>query len=176
MLLNIAKVHVNDDGASSSSNRNTVYNSRPACNDDACMFNLPFSVMQQTADSIYDTIMDVISVIHTINNISHLALNMCQLRHLPPDIDKFIIHHLNDHVPSSTITKLVLQTYDWIISQKVIYQYRDNLEYLILKEASDLPYDTPVDRLIAEFSKKSDICFVYFTHNINSEFVTYQKK
>jgi len=44
----------------------------------------------------------------------HLSLSfehvVMPLRHLPPYIDTFIIHHLNEHVLLSTITKLVLQT------------------------------------------------------------------
>ena len=38
------------------------------------------------------------------------------------------------------------------------------------------PNGTPVDRLIAEFSKKNDISYLYETHEIQSRFETHKNK
>ena len=63
------------------------------------------------------------------------------------DIDIFIIRQLNKHIPPSTITKLKLKTYGRVISEKSINQYRDNLEYSILKETYSLLEGTPIARV-----------------------------
>ena len=38
------------------------------------------------------------------------------------------------------------------------------------------PRDTPVDRLIADFSKQDEISYLYATHDLQSSFVTYVKE
>ena len=35
---------------------------------------------------------------------------------------------------------------------------------------------TPVDHLIAEFSNKKDISYLYVTHDVQSRFVTHKKE
>ena len=42
-------------------------------------------------------------------------------------------------------------------------------------DTSELPYGTPIDKLIAEFKLKSYVSFWYVLHNMNSRFVTYRK-
>ena len=44
-----------------------------------------------------------------------------------------------------------------------------------MKAASDLPYGTPVEKLIAEFQLKKYIRFCYVLHDMDSGFVTYRK-
>ena len=85
---------------------------------------LHFFAMQQTANGNYNTVVDVIHIIHntkTTPSLSFECVSM-ELWHLSPGIDTFIIHHLNEHVPSSTITKLVLQTYGRVITDKSIHR------------------------------------------------------
>ena len=44
-----------------------------------------------------------------------------------------------------------------------------------LKKSSDKLYGTPVERLIALFSMRNDVSFIYVMHGINSGCVTYRK-
>ena len=159
-------------------NRNKSYTPRPVCNDDRCKFN--FTIICNKGDEKwylrYSYRTNKCNPYHN----GHIPLCVehvtMALRHLPPEIDQFIVHHLNEHVHSTTIAKLILQTYGKVVTAMAIRQYRDNINYSILKATSDLPYGTPVERLIAEFSKKTDVSFVYVTHDINSGFVTCQKR
>ena len=98
------------------------------------------------------------------------------MHHSPYDIDQFIIHDLNDYVPSSTISILIFQSYNKVISQQYVYHYCGRLPYYISKKTSDLPYMTLVESLISEFSNKPDMSFVYVTLAINSGFVTDMKR
>ena len=80
---------------------------------------------------------------------------------------------INDNVSSNIISKLVLQ-FDRGIDEVEIYHYSSNLSYFLLKETSDVPYGTPVERLIAEFNQKTDVrfCYGYALHYVDSGFVT----
>ena len=98
-----------------------------------------------------------------------------RIKHLPKDVDEFIISSINNHVSSSVISNLVLTLYHRTITEVDICHYRDTLSNSLLKEASDLPYGTPVDKLIAEFQLKKDVSFCYVLHDMNSGFVTYKK-
>ena len=42
----------------------------------------------------------------------------------------------------------------------------------LLDASSSSPYGTPVDRLISDFSGRSDTSYIYVTHSIDSGFVT----
>ena len=98
------------------------------------------------------------------------------LRHLLPKLDQFNIHHLKENVHPTTIARLVLKSCGKVITVMAIYQYRDTADYSILKSTCDLLYGTPVERLIAKFTKTSDVSFVYVTHDIKSKFLSYQKR
>ena len=173
------KPHIVDDNTTSCNNQgNKVYTPRPICKDVACTFN--FTIFCNKSDQgwylSYSSGHNKCSPYHKHHlpiNIEHISIS---LRHLPPAIDTFIIHLLNERVPPSTITKLVSQHYGKTISEQSVFKQRDNISYSLLKETSDLPYGTPVERLIAEFSMKSDVSFMYVTHDIDSGFVTHQKR
>ena len=76
------------------------------------------------------------------------------LRHLYPELDQGIIHHPKENVHPTTIVRLILQLYGKVVTEMFIYQYRDTAAYSILKATCDLPYGTPVEHLIAKFTKK----------------------
>ena len=158
--------------------RNKSYTPRPVCNGDLCDFNFSFFCNRED-DKWYLRYPFRKNKCNPCHN-GHLPLCVehvtMALRHLPPEIDQFIIHHLNEHVHTTTIAKLILQSYGKVVTDKSIRQYRDKMSYSILKATSDLPYGTPVECLIAEFSKKPDVSFVYVTHDLNSGFVTSQKR
>ena len=63
-----------------------------------------------------------------------------------------------------------------IISEQCVFKHRDNLSYSLLKATSELLYGTPIEYLISEFSLKPDVSSIYVTHNIDSGFVTHQKR
>ena len=69
----------------------------------------------------------------------------------------------------------MLQRFGKIISKVGVWYYHDKLEYKLLVDTSELPYGTPIDKLIAEFKLKSYVSFWYVLHNMNSRFVTYRK-
>ena len=69
----------------------------------------------------------------------------------------------------------MLTQYQRTLSEVDICHYRDKLSYNLLKAASDLPYGTPVEMLIAQFQLKKDVSFCYVLHDMNSGFVTYRK-
>ena len=97
------------------------------------------------------------------------------LHHLPPELDQFTINHLKENFHPTTIAILILQSYGKVVTEMVIYQYRDTTAYSLLKATCDLPYGTSVEQLITKFTKKHDVSFVYVTHDVKSKFVTYQK-
>ena len=55
----------------------------------------------------------------------------------------------------------MLQLYHRTINEVDICHYRDQLSFTLLKAASDLPYGTPVEKLIAEFQLKKNVSFCY---------------
>ena len=69
----------------------------------------------------------------------------------------------------------MLQLYQRTITEVDVCHYRDKLSYNLLRAASDLPYGTPVEKLIAEFQLKKDVSFCYVLHDMDSGFVTYRK-
>ena len=78
-----------------------------------------------------------------------------RIKHFPQDVDDFIKGSIQNHVSSSVISQLVLTLYQRTLSELDICHYRDKLSFNLLKEASDLPYGTPVEMLIAEFQLKN---------------------
>ena len=69
----------------------------------------------------------------------------------------------------------MLQLYKRPITEVDVCHYRSKLSYNLLKETDDLPYGTPVEKLIAEFQHKKDVSFCYVLHDMDSGFVTYRK-
>ena len=74
-----------------------------------------------------------------------------KVSHLTVDIDTFIKHHINQRVTDGTKTNLIRETFRKIVSESVIYKYRNKSMYATLKGSSDKPYGTPVERLISHF-------------------------
>ena len=97
------------------------------------------------------------------------------IKHLPHDVDTFIKASLDKCVSSSVICQLVLQLYKRSITEVDVCHYRYKLSYNLLKATSDVPYGTPVEKLIAEFQLKKDVSFCYVLHDMDSGFVTYRK-
>ena len=77
-----------------------------------------------------------------------------KIKHLPQDVDEYIISSINNGLSSSMIANQVLTIYHRTINEVDICHYRDRLSDSLLKECSELPYGTPVDKLIAEFQLK----------------------
>ena len=69
-------------------------------------------------------------------------------------MDDFITGSIKENVGSGVICNLVLTLYQRTLIEIDICHYRDKLSFNLLKEASDLPYGTPVEMLIAEFQLK----------------------
>ena len=94
---------------------------------------------------------------------------------MPQAVDELIQGSIKQNISSSIISQLALQLHQRTLSEVDICHYRDKLSLNLLKEASHLPYGTPVEMLIAEFQLKKDVSFCYVLHDMNSGFVTYKK-
>ena len=57
-----------------------------------------------------------------------------------------------------------------------IPQYRKKLINSLMMDTIGHPYGTVVDCLVAEFSKKDDISYLFVTHDLQSGFVTHKKE
>ena len=73
------------------------------------------------------------------------------------------------------IISLFKELFNETISKHSIEGIRDEESNKITNEVSKSPVGTDVDRLIAQFSLKADVNFVYVKHDINSSFMTYKK-
>ena len=98
-----------------------------------------------------------------------------KMKHLPQDVDEYIISSIRNGLSSSIIANQVFTLYHRTINEVDICHYRDRLSDRLLKECSEEPFGTPVDKLIAEFQIKLDVSFCYVLHDISSGFVTYKK-
>jgi hypothetical protein len=155
-------------------NFNKEYTSRPQEQCDTCPFNI--SIVLNKIDQLwylrYDSYLR--NKIVTIHRgylsvcVDHIPIKSV---HLTADIDTFIKHHINQRVTASTITNPIRETYGKNVSESDIYKYRNKLMYATLKESSDKPYGTPVERLISHFSSREDVSFIYVIHDMNYGFV-----
>ena len=137
----------------SSSRKNKVSTSRPSTSDVACTFNI--TVICSKIDKKWylryrsgRCKCDGKHKGHIPVHCKHISQS---IKHLPHDVDTFIKNSLENHVSSSAITQLVLQQYNHTITEVDICHYRNKISYNFCKSTSDLPYGTPVEKLISEF-------------------------
>ena len=73
------------------------------------------------------------------------------------------------------IISLFKELFNETISKHSFEGIRNEESNKITNEVSKSPVGTDVDRLIAQFSLKSNVSFVYVKHDINFSFMTYKK-
>ena len=161
----------------SSPKKNKISTCRPATKAESCPFN--FTVICSKSDEKWYLRYRSRKCQcngHHKGHIPVLTSHRSQsIKHLPHHVDEFIQASLDKCVSSSVICQLVLQLYQKTITEVDVCHYRSKLSYNLLKATSDLPYGTPVEKLIAEFQHKKDVSFCYVLHDMNSGFVTYRK-
>ena len=100
--------------------------------------------------------------------------NVC-ITDVPDDTMKYIDECLQEQIAAPLICNLVRSRYNVSVSEKLINRYRHKMMYDVLNECNDKPYGSPVDRLIALFTARNDVSFVYITHHMESGYVTHRK-
>ena len=83
-----------------------------------------------------------------------------RIKHLPNNVDDFITGSIKEGLGSGVICNLVLNQFKRTLTEVDVCHYRDKLSFNLLKQASVLPYGTPVEMLIAEFHLKKDLCII----------------
>ena len=179
---NMESDDVNDTDSNLSSNvtstkKNKVSTCRPINKASACKFNI--TVICSKSDHKWYLRYRKGNCKCEGNHHGHLPIKNThvsqKIKHLPQDVDNYIISSINNGLSSSVIANQVFTLYHRTINEVDICHYRDRLSDKLLKECSEEPYGTPVDKLIAEFGLKKDVSFCYVLHDINSGFVTYKK-
>jgi len=84
----------------------------------------------------------------------------------------YINQLLQQKISASLISNVVQARYKITINQQAIRRHHRKLLLPLLNDASSTPYGSAVDRLISDFSGRSDTSYMYVTHSINSGFVT----
>ena len=115
---------------------NKEYTPRPQQQCDTCTFNI--SIVFIKTDQLwylrYDGYLcnNIVSVHrgHLLVCVDYIPINV---RHLTPEIDTFIKHHINQCVTAGTIMNLIRETYGKIVSESAIYKYREKRTYATLK-------------------------------------------
>ena len=157
--------------------KNKVSTCRPISKASACKFNI--TVICSKSDNKWYLRYRSGNCKCEGNHQGHLPVHSThisqRIKHLPQAVDELIQGSIKKNISSSIISQLALQLHQRTLSEVDICHYRDKLSLNLLKEASHLPYGTPVEMLIAEFQLKEDVSFCYVLHDMNSGFATYKK-
>ena len=162
---------------SSSPKKNKVSTNRPSTSDGACTLNI--TVIYRKIDHTWHLRYQSGNCKSDGNHKGRIPVHSSHIsqsiKHLPNDVDTFIQVSIQNHVSYSIIYQLVLQLYQQTLTEVDICHYRDKLSYNLLRAAFDLPYGTPIEKLITEFRLKKDVSFCYVLHVMDSGFVNYCK-
>ena len=133
--------------------KNKVSTNRPSSKENSCSFNV--TVICSKLDKKWHLRYISGNCKCNGNHKGHIPVHSAHIsqsiKKLSNDVDAFIQVSLQNHVSSGVICQLVLQLYHRTINEVDICHYRDKLSYTLLKATSDLPYGTPVEKLIAKF-------------------------
>jgi len=160
-----------------SNKRSKITTTRPMCKDEMCPFGI--KIFCHSSDSKWYLSCGTNRLRVSLQHIGHMPICSdhvsSRIRNLSSDLDEFIVNLFNAHVPPPTIVNLVKEQYKITLTEGDLYKYRDKVLHELLSVTSKTPYGTPVDKLIANFNKKSDVSFTYVLHDYKSGFVTYRK-
>ena len=81
-------------------------------------------------------------------------------------IVQYVNELLQQKISASLISNLVQTRYNISINHHAIRRHHQKLLMPLLDAASSSPYGTPVDKLISDFSGRSDTSYIYVTHSI----------
>ena len=104
----------------------------------------------------------------------HLLMNHddvnLSIKHLNSTILLYIDKHLKEKIPPQIISSLILDKFKTSVCANAIRKHHQSN---LLKSGALKPYGSAIDHVIADFSLRQDVNFIYIIHGIDSGFVTH---